>query len=397
MSRFLIAYCVLFFAALPFIYYVLSFYSSWNFFRSVPDRERPDPDFLPPVSNLKPIRGLDPEAYENFASLCRQDYPEYELLFCVGSDDKAIIPVLEKLALDFPERKIRILFGSGRTGSNDKVAKLARLVDEAQHEILVINDSDVRVRPDYLRTVVAPLAKAHIGAVTCLYVSAFDRTFADRLQSVGMLSDFFPGIFVARQLDGIKFALGTTIATTRSNLAAFGGYAALENRPADDLLVGRLIADGGHEVVLLPYAVETVPDYSSVNELWHKRLRWTVVMRHMRPWGHLGLSLTFGLPWTLLAIIVRPTGTVITTYLGAYLLLRVLMTWIVTVWGLKRRNFWRQAPLIVAWDAFAFALWIASFFRSSIKWRNGEYYIRNGSLVPVMLKETAAGLTSLKP
>ncbi len=134
-----------------------------------------------------------------------------------------------------------------------------------------------------------------VGAVTCFYASVGEKTFTDGLQTVGMLSDFYAGILVAWQLDGVKFALGPTIATTRSHLAGFGGYAAIENRPADDLLVGRLIAEQGLEVRLLPYVVDTVADFQSMRELVHKRLRWIVVMRHMRPWGHLGLLLTQGL------------------------------------------------------------------------------------------------------
>ena len=250
------------------------------------------------MSNLKPIRGLDPDAYENFASFCKQDYPDYELLFCVGEEDDPVVPILRKLERDFPERRIRVLFGSGGRGSNDKVVKLARLVGEAQHEVVVISDSDVRARPDYLRTVVAPLVDPKVGAVTCFYVPIEDKTLTESLQTIGMFSDFYAGILVARQLDGVKFALGPTIATTRTRLAGFGGYGAIQDRPADDLLVGRLIAEQGYEVELLPYTISTVADYGSLRDLLHKRLRWIVVMRHMRPWGHLGLVFTQGLPWS---------------------------------------------------------------------------------------------------
>ena len=129
----------------------------------------------------------------------------------------------------------------------------------------------------------------------------------DHLQTIGMMSDFYAGVLVDWQLEGMKFALGPTIATTRTRLNGFGGYAALENRPADDLLVGRLIAEQGYKVVLLRYAIETVCDYGSFSELLHKRLRWIVVMRHMRPWGHLGLLLTLGLPWSLQPPSLHPT------------------------------------------------------------------------------------------
>ena len=374
-------------ASIPFIYYLIALYSTWRFFRLSALRNAPNRSFTPPVSNVKPIRGLDPDAYENFASFCRQDYPDYELLFCVGDRDDPVLPVIEKLARDFPERPIRVLFGSGRDASNDKVAKLARLVSEARHEVVVVNDSDVRVEPDYLRTVVAPLADPKVGAVTCFYVPTDEKTLAENLQSMGMFSDFYAGILVAWQLDGVKFALGPTIATTRTRLAEFGGYQALENRPADDLLVGRLIADQGYEVELLPYTVQAVADYQSMRDLIHKRMRWIVVMRHMRPWGHLGLLLTQGLPWSLAAIAVHPSAAVALGFLGTYMGLRLAMTWMIGVRGLKQRGLWKKMPLIAAWDAVAFCIWLASFARRSIRWRGSDYHIRDGMLVPALTRE----------
>ncbi len=374
-------YLLLVAAAMPFVYYLIALYSSWRFFRS--KRPQRATQFTPPVSNIKPIRGLDPDAYNNFASFCRQDYPDYELLFCVGDESDPAVPVIHQLMQDFPKCRIRMIFSSGEKGSNDKVVKLARLVREAQHEVLVISDSDVRVQPDYLRTVVAPLADAKVGAVTCFYVPTEEKTLTENLQAIGMFSDFYPGILVARQLDGVKFALGPTIATTRTQLAAFGGYDALQYRPADDLLVGRLIAEQGYEVRLSPYTVTTVADYQSLRELLHKRLRWIVVMRHMRPWGHLGLIFTQGLPWSLVAIAIHPSAGIALGYGGVYLLLRLAMTWLVGIWGLKHRPLWKKLGLIPLWDAVAFLIWLVSFARNSIRWRDGKYYLRDGRLVPV--------------
>ena len=376
-------YLFLTLATAPFIYYLLVLYSSLRFFQSSKDHSSRKRDFTPPVSNLKPVRGLDPEAYENYASFCRQDYPNYELIFCVGDRHDPAVPVLEKLMRDFPERRIRVLFGSGRSAINDKVAKLVRMVNEAENELLVISDSDVRVRPDYLRTVVAPLCDPKVGCVTCFYVSIHDETFAQHLQSIGMYSDFYPGVLVARQLDGIKFTLGPTIVTTRAHLAAFGGYEAIENKPADDLLVGRLIAQRGLQVELLPYAVQTVPDYDSPRALFSKRLRWMTVMRHMRPWGHVGLAFTQGLPWCL-AVALTHSPAIGLAYVAAYLGFRVAMTWLIGSWGLRQRGLWKWMPLVVVWDATAFVIWLLTFGRSSIRWRNVDYQIRGGMLVPVV-------------
>jgi ceramide glucosyltransferase len=373
-------------AACPFIYYLIAVYSSWRFFADASLRKALDPNFTPPISNLKPIRGMDTDAYENFASFCRQDYPDYEIVFCVDSEEDAVLPTIERLRVEFPERSIRVLFGSGRIAANDKVAKLERMVSEAQHEFLVISDSDVRVQPDYLRTVIGPLADPAVGAVTCPYVPTEDRTMLESLQSIGMFSDFYAGVFVARELDGVKFALGPTIATTRSHLAGFGGYASIENRPADDLLVGRMIAERGFRVELLPYAVGTVPDYGSLSDLFHKRLRWMTVMRHMRPGGHVGLVFTQGLPWSLAAIAIHPTLLVAAIYLGLYLVLRVAMTWVIGIHGLKQRSLNRDMALIPVWDAMAFVIWLASFAQRSIRWRGSDYFIRDGLLVPAANK-----------
>jgi ceramide glucosyltransferase len=311
-------------------------------------------------------------------------------LFCVSDRSDAVVPIIERVAREYPSHRIRVLYGSGRIATNDKVAKLVRLVDEAQYETLVINDSDVRAEPDYLRTLVAPLANPKVGAVTCFYGHIGESGPVQKLQSVGMISDFYVGILVAWLLEGVKFALGPTIATTRSHLVKFGGYEMLENRPADDLLVGRLIAESGYQVVLLPYTIHTVADYQSLRDLLYKRLRWLVVMRNIRPWGHLGLLFTFGLAWSLFAVAVRPTVMSAAAYLGTYFALRLLMTWELGTWGLKEPFRLRYLLYIPVWDALAILIWLASFTRSTIRWRDLDYYIRNGELVPASLEPLGA-------
>src|SRR5215470_6699248 len=231
-------YLLLCLAAVPFVYYFLAILSSFQFF-SVVRRDRYDGiSFTPPISNLKPVKGLDPEAYENFASLCQQNYPEYELLFCTTDATDPAVPVIQKLMRDFPDCQIRLLYSAGIDAINDKVAKLGLMTREAKYDHLVINDSDVRVTPDYLRTIVAPLQDPKVGGVTCFYVSTVDKSFVERLQSVGMMSDFYAGILVAWKLDGIHFALGPTMVSTKQMVQKFGGFQVLENRPADDLLFG---------------------------------------------------------------------------------------------------------------------------------------------------------------
>jgi ceramide glucosyltransferase len=384
------AYIILAVAAIPAIYYLLAIYSSLRYFRVARHENPPNNDFFPPISCLKPIRGLDDDAYENYASFGRQDYPEYEIVFCVDPDDPAL-PVLEKLKADFPERKIRLIFGSGRDAINDKVGRLTRLVSEAKYDLLVITDGDIRVGPDYLRAVAHAFRDPKVGGGTTLYVSTEETSFVQELQSIGMISDFFAGILVAWQLDGVKFMFGQSILTTKQRIAGFGGYEVLENRPADDLNVGRMVAAQGCEVKLLPYIVQTVADFKSLKDLFYKRVRWMTVMRLVRRQGHRGLIFTWGLMWALIAIAVHPTWPVALAYLGSYFVLRVILTWVIGIHGMKQKGLWPKMLLIPVWDAMAFVIWVASFGRNVIRWRGYDYYIRNGILVPANTANTVQG------
>jgi ceramide glucosyltransferase len=374
-------FLVLIVATFPFIYYLLAIYSSVRFFsRGI----EPNPDFTPAISILKPVRGLDDGAYENFSSFCRQDYPDYELLFCVGNADDPNVQVIEKLARDFPDRSIRLLIGSNPNATNDKVSKLSRLANEARHSYLAFSDSDIRVEPGYLRTVVSPLRDPKVGAVTCLYLQTEEKSFANSLQTIGQVSDFYASLGVAWLLDGVKFALGSTIVTRKETLADAGLFTAIENSPADDMLVGRLIDEKGYRVELLPYGVRAVVDFESMRGFLAKRMRWAVVQKNMRPWGHIGLLLTLGLLWSLIAIAVHPTIAVAAAYLGSYLFLRILMTTVIAVWGLKQPSILKKFWLIAIWDALAATILLASFARNRVRWRDGEYVIHNGTLTPVV-------------
>jgi ceramide glucosyltransferase len=371
---------VLLVATFPLIYYLIAIFSVLRFFR-VP--LEPNSDFTPPVSILKPVRGLDDGAYRNFASFCRQDYPEFEMLFCVGDASDANIPVIEQLQRDFPNCSLRLLIGSNPKVTNDKVSKLERLAAEARHEYLVFSDSDIRVGPDYLRVLLAPLRDPGCGASTCIYLQTDEKTLADDLQTIGQVSDFYVSLSVARQLDGVKFALGSTIVTRKVNLREAELFQAIENKPADDMLVGRLISDKGHRVELLPYAVRAVADFQSMKGFLAKRMRWAVVQKNMRPAGHLGLLLTLGLPWSLAAIAAWPTWPVAAMYLGGYVVLRSAVTALIAVWGLKQPRILTKFWLIPVWDVISIVILLLSFTRNKVRWRDGQYYIRNGSLVPV--------------
>jgi ceramide glucosyltransferase len=369
-------------AAAPLVFYALATLVALRFFRR--ERARTLPEYCPPVSLLKPVRGLDFGSYENFASFCRQDYPEYEILFAVNDDRDPAVPVIQQIITEFPGRRIRLLIGAEEFGTNRKVNKLARLAGEAHHEVLVLTDGDVRVGPRYLREVVAPLADRKIAAVTSFYRALAEKNLWAELEAIGASSDFFPGVLMAEWTEGIRFAMGASIATTRESINKIGGFEAIADTLADDYELGYRMARAGGKVVLSREGVWTMYPAQDLQGFWHHQVRWARTVRLSRPLSSLGLLFTQGLPWVLLAAWIAPARWIGVSYFLAYLILRFAMAWTVGVWGVGdgvlRRRFW----LLPFRDAIHFVVWLASFASNRIKWGSGEYVVRKGRMVPLL-------------
>jgi len=365
-------------ALAPFAYYLAAILAALRFYRNSPN----NPKSSPPISILKPIRGLDRETYENYASFCRQDYPDFEILFCVTDDTDPAIPVIEEIIRDFPQRSIRLLVGSEVLGVSDKVNKLCHMVREARHKIVLVSDSDVRVEPGFLRAVVAPFADPRVGGVTCLYKGLTEGSLASQMEALGNSADFAPGVLVAWLLGDLDFMLGAVMVTTKAQLAAIGGFESLVDHLSDDYELGNRIAANGFRIELSREPVSIVYPRQSLSDAFRHQLRWNLTIRCSRPGGHRGLLFTQGLPWALLAAAIAPGAAVAAIYLFAYLILRAGMAWLVGVTGMQdsllRRNLW----LLPLRDAFAFVVWLLSFFPQRIHWRGQEFYIRDKRLVP---------------
>jgi ceramide glucosyltransferase len=371
-------------ALAPLAYYLLAIFAAGRFFRERPSAPSSvPPDFVPPVSVLKPIRGLDRETYENYASFCRQDYPEFEILFCVSDVQEPAIPVIEKAIRDFPERRILLLVGSDPLGASDKVNKLCRMAREARHDMVIVSDSDVRVEPGFLRAVVGPFRDPEVGGVTCLYRGLADGSLAAGLEALGNSTDFAPGVLVAWLFGGLNFMLGAVMATTKKHLAEIGGFESLADYFCDDYELGNRIAARGYRVELSKFPVSIVYPRETWAGAFRHQLRWNLSIRYSRPWGHFGLIFSQGLPWALLAAVIAPSGAVSAAYLAGYAVLRASLAFAMGFRrmqdSLARRRMW----LLPLRDAFAFVVWIASFLPQRIHWRDQEFYVREKRLVPV--------------
>ena len=365
---------------LSWIYWAVALWCVRDFFCR--DAPPPDADFAPPVSILKPVRGLDPGAYENFASFCSQQYPRYEILFGVADRNDPAVAVIERLQRNFPERTIRLVVGAA-PGANRKAGVLHRLAAEARHDLLVISDSDMRVTPDYLRQVVAPLADPQIGLVTCPYRGAQPLTLAAQLEALYIGAAFIPSVMVGRHFLEMRFAMGATIALRRPDLTRIGGFAAFANHLADDYEAAVRIAGLGRRVRLSHYIVDSVLGATIFAEQWHREGRWARCVRVSRPLEYPGVFITFSTPLALTTALVmdfNPQGWAV---LIITLLWRWLFAWLVSGYthdrAVRRWLFWLPAR-----DVLTLLIWIAAGIGRRVVWRGEEFHLLHDGRMQVM-------------
>ncbi len=365
------------------IYYLICLWSTAAFLRTrhLSGGNRPT-QTLPPVSILKPLKGTDPDIYESFRSHCLQDYPAYEIVFGVSDPDDPAVASVQQLQREFPERTIRLLVCPDKLGANVKVSSLEQMLAVARFEHLIVNDSDIRVEADYLRRVISPLLDEHVGMVTCLYRGVAAATVGSQLESLGISTEFCPGVLVARQLEGgLRFGLGSTLAFRRSDLDRIGGFREIVDYLADDYELGRRIAGLGLQVQLSDVVVEThLPDYDLRGFLAHQ-LRWARGVRDARAGGYVGLVSTYGLMWALLGLVASHAAPWSWAMFGVTMALRLAVALAVGNRVLEDRRILGQLWLLPLRDLVAVAVWVASFAGHTVTWRGDRFELKNGRLI----------------
>jgi ceramide glucosyltransferase len=382
-------YLILLPAMGPLLYYCLAIFSSWDYFRRVKKITSTEPSKLPPISILKPIRGLDRELYENFASMCRLDYPEYEIIFGVGEADDPAIPLVARLQREFPETSIRMILGIEQLGASRKTNTLCRLVKEAKYDLLVMNDSDVRVEKSYLRDVKAAFSDPKVGVVTALFRSQSGAGLAARLDAIGVPTDSSASMLLERKFSEIDFAYGWTMAITKERLAEIGGFEAMVNLHSDDFALGNEMAKHGYRVELMSNPVLMVFPEETMGGFLKHELRWCIQLKNLRGLGYPGMFLTMGFAWSLIVGLMVPSWKIAASYFLAYLSLRLTLAWVAGVWGLRdpvvRSNLW----LVPVRDALNLCLYIASFFSNKVEWRGACYRVCGKFMSPLDMRESA--------
>jgi ceramide glucosyltransferase len=337
------------------------------------------------VSILKPVKGLDPRMYAGLVSHCVQDYAgEFEVLFGVSSLDDAAVAQIARLRVEYPHVSIRLVECPARLGPNGKVSNLAQMLPHARFEHVIVNDSDIRVSPRYLSRVLAPFSSAEVGLVTALYFGRAERTLWSRLEALGIATDFIAGVLTARKLEGgIRFGLGSTLATTKTALASIGGFEALVDQLADDYELGARLSAAGYRVELIREAVETtVPAYTPRGFCEHQ-LRWARSTRDSRRLGYLGLGVTYVLPWAFAAVIASGASLWSLSLLSAALLVRVAVALKVGVGILRDGQVLRDILLLPQRDCFGLFFWAWSYASDQVIWRGERFRLRRGRLEPM--------------
>ena len=345
----------------------------------------PDLRAAEPVSILKPLAGLDADLESNLRTFFEQDYPAFEILFAVREPEDPAVVVVEKLRQEYLNVPSRLLITGEPPYPNAKVFSLDRMLHASAHDLLVMSDSDIRVTRAMLRTIAAEFQDPKLGIATCPYRAVAGGSFWSKIEAIGMNTDFLAGILVARMLEGMRFAVGPTIAARRRALESIGGFDRLKDYLAEDFVMGKFAAEAGHGVSLSSYVIEH--HIGSSVDFRHNaahRIRWTRSTRRSRPAGYLGQLFTMPVPLALLVTAWNPLWWPV---LPVTLAIRGVAAWIVAELVLRSRPNWLLLPLE---DIAGFCFWIAGFFGNTITWRGRRYRLESDGRFTLVSSSTSS-------
>lgn len=320
-----------------------------------------------PISILKPLAGLDLDLESNLRTFFEQDYPAFEILFAVRSETDPAVAVVRQLQREYERIPSKLVITGEPPYPNAKVYSLAHMLDAAENDLVVMSDSDIRVTPTLLRTTAAEFQDSSLGVATCPYRAVPGPSFWSRLEATGMNTDFWGSALVARMIEGMRFAVGPTIAARRQVLRSIGGFERLKDYLAEDFVMGKFAAEAGHGVILSSYVIEHHIGNATLRENAAHRLRWNRSTRRSRPAGYVGQVFTMPVPLALLACAV---SLGLWPLLPVALAVRVLAAYTVSARVLRAKINWFLLPVE---DVIGFCFWIAGFFGNTILWRNRHY------------------------
>jgi ceramide glucosyltransferase len=364
------------------VYVVLCLLAVWKFRTQA--RHPSDLSFSkwPPVTILKPVHGLEKHQRENLRSTCIQDYPEFQVVFSVQDSKDPALPLLRELQQEFGAARISLAVENRRAGANGKINNMLGGLPYARHEVLVISDSDVRLRPDYLKTIIAPLADLEVGCVCTLYKAAHAETWYEKMELLTLNADFMANVVFAHVSGASKFCLGASVALRRSTLDEIGGLESLADYLVEDYEMGRRILLAGKKVSILPYFIETTVDLKSASQWWNHQVYWDQNTRAARPIAFFATAIIRSTPFALLFASMRRMDGVGLAVLAAALLVRLATAAMTLAWGFRDREGLKSIALLPFRDIAGLLSWLLAFTKRTTIWRGSEFVLtRDGRLV----------------
>lgn len=353
----------------------------------LPDKPMGASAYLPPVTILKPLCGLDPGLYENLCSFCDQDYPQYQIIFGVRSDTDPAIAIVQRVMSERPERDIALIVNSHISGSNYKVSNLINMQSTIKYDLILIADSDMRVDKNYLTAVVAPFQDATVGAVTCLYRGVPVGGLVSKLSTMAINEDFLPSVLVALRFSPLDFCFGATMAVRQDVLRRIGGLEILASQLADDHLLGKLVCEAGYTVRLAPYLVDNIVLEDNFKTAFRHELRWARTIFSLAPVGYIFSFLKYAVPISLLAVVLSILTSQYTGWsccLFALSLSVRMFLYLVVYLRLKISGEPFQPWLAPIRDILGMVVWMGSFFGRNVSWREQSFTIeRNGQIAVI--------------
>jgi len=337
------------------------------------------PEGQPPVSVLKPLCGLEPELHANLRSFCLQDYPHFQLIFGVRDPADPALAIVDRLIAEFPALNICVVINPRLYGDNFKNSNLMNMLEVAQHDILVIADSDAKVRPDYIGRVTAPLHLAEVGLVTCIYRGVPTPTVWSRLGAMYINEWFMPSVLLAWLFGHENYASGQTLCLRRDTLEAIGGLRPIANHLADDYRLGEMVRSLGLKIVLSNYVVQALHHEPSLESLASHQLRWMRTLKVLRPGSFRFIFLTFSLTLAVLGTLLISFASVAATSGVAWSLLALTAGAQVSLHFAHRRlndrAWFADLALIPARELLLCWTWLRTFFVSRVIWRGSEFNV----------------------
>jgi ceramide glucosyltransferase len=351
--------------------------------------DRAEMTFLPPLTVLKPLHGMEPGLERNIESFFEQDYPEFELLFCARQESDEGLQLARRVGVRYPRVDARYVTCGEPTPKfrNAKVYSLAKLDSVAKHGLFITSDADVRVTKYYLQRMVQNLKDPQIGLASCVYLGTTDAGakagFSSQLDAIGKSVEMTSGVLVADMLEGTKFALGVSMAVRKESFQKAGGFEELGQFYADDFVLGNRLAAQGVGVRMATHVIRLMVQDAPFGLSFRNQLRWMQSTRRSRPWGHLGSGLTFAVPCGLLGLVwgllsghallglVWLAVAIVNRWLQAGTILRVM----------EDEGWIRGMLLYPLRDLLGCMLWLGSYGGDKFYYRGKVYTLKGGGRV----------------